>query len=60
VRPYLDKKGAGGMVQSLGLEFKSQYCKKKKKKEGGRDRKDCRRDTCGCLVCSWKLPSLYL
>jgi hypothetical protein len=32
-RPYLEKtqhKMAGGMFQGIGLEFKPQYCKKKK------------------------------
>jgi hypothetical protein len=34
-RPYLRKahynKGAGGVAEGVGPEFKSQYCKKKKK-----------------------------
>jgi hypothetical protein len=33
MRPYLEKtlhkKRAGGVAQDVGLEFKSQYCKKK-------------------------------
>jgi hypothetical protein len=35
MRPYLEKihhrkrRGAGGVVQGVGPEFKSQYCKKK-------------------------------
>jgi hypothetical protein len=36
LRPYLEKnpsqKKAGGVAQGVGLEFKPQYCKKKKKK----------------------------
>jgi hypothetical protein len=35
MRPYLEKthhkKGAGGVTQGEGPEFKPQYCKKKKK-----------------------------
>jgi hypothetical protein len=37
VRPNLEKtfhqkKGTGGVAQGIGPEFKSQYCKKKRKK----------------------------
>jgi hypothetical protein len=30
--PYLEKR-AGGVAQDVGLEFKPQYCQKKKKKK---------------------------
>jgi hypothetical protein len=37
VRTYLEnahhKKRAGGVAQGVGPEFKSQYCKKKKKRD---------------------------
>jgi hypothetical protein len=37
MRPYLEKnpsqKRAGGVAQGVGPEFKSQYCKKKKKRQ---------------------------
>jgi hypothetical protein len=37
VRPYLEKafrkKRVGGVAQGVGLEFKPQYCKKKKERK---------------------------
>jgi hypothetical protein len=46
VRPYLKKKHtqerAGGVVQGVGLEFKPQYQKKKKKKQLGQEQEDGR------------------